>query len=251
MVFSPEQIRFQCVGSGDAFGSGGRLNSCYHLQFDQQQILLDCGCSSLIGLQRCGLVAGEVSSVIVSHLHGDHFGGIPFLLLEGKFISQRRNALTLIGPHGLQQQVELALNALYPGTLEDGFGFPIHYVELDPEHEYRGDGFILRAWPVNHGRSPHVYGVKIHANKKVIGYSGDTAWTDTLIPLSQGCDLMIVECFTYERSSLAHMDYQTLRSNSALLRCRQLMLTHPGSEVLARRDELEFDVLDDGDILFF
>ncbi|MDX2494149.1 MAG: MBL fold metallo-hydrolase, partial [Desulfuromusa sp.] len=91
----------RCIGTGDAFGSGGRLNSCFHLAAAGEQLLLDCGCSSLIGMQRCGVIPSEIDTVIISHLHGDHFGGIPYLLLEGKYISQRIRPLTLVGPPGL------------------------------------------------------------------------------------------------------------------------------------------------------
>lgn len=126
-----DKVSIRCVGTGDAFGSGGRLNSCFQLAVKGEQLLLDCGCSSLIGLQRCSIDPAGIDTVVVSHLHGDHFGGIPFLLLEAKFVSRRQRPLTLIGPPGLQQQVEAALEALYPGTIGAGFRFPVNYRQLE------------------------------------------------------------------------------------------------------------------------
>ena len=75
------------AGSGDAFSNGGR------------HVLLDCGATSLSALKRLGLDPGEIAAVFVSHLHGDHFGGLPFLILDGQF-SRRVRPLAVVGPPG-------------------------------------------------------------------------------------------------------------------------------------------------------
>ena len=249
MDFLSDQVRLQCIGSGDAFGSGGRLNSCYHVTLGHHQLLIDCGCSSLIGLQQCGLKASEISTVVVSHLHGDHFGGIPFLLMEGKYASKRQHPLTLIGPVGLQKQVEAALEAFYPGTLKGGFDFLVSYVVLDARKELQIDDFVLKAWRVKHGRSSHVFGLRLEFGGKVISYTGDSEWTETLVALAQGSDLFITECFSYDHPIPSHLDYQTLKKKRNLLDCKKMMLTHMGPEMLSHLDSLNIDVLNDGDIL--
>lgn len=242
-------VTLQCVGSGDAFGSGGRLNSCYHLSTAAGTLLIDCGCSSLIGLQRCGLKAEEISTIVVSHLHGDHFGGIPFLLLEGKYSSRRERPLTLIGPEGLQIQVEAALDALYPGAFDDGFEFAVDYVTMTPRKLLSYDHFSLEAWQVKHGRSTNVYGLRIKAGGKIISYTGDTEWTEQLIPLAEASDLLVAECFAYDKPVPSHLDYQTLLKQRQRLGCRRLVMTHMGPEVLDHLDVLELEAFNDGDII--
>ena len=74
-----DQVRIQFLGSGDAFGSGGRFQTCFHLSGPSEPILIDCGASSLIALKRAGLDPSEIGCVLLTHLHGDHFGGLPFL----------------------------------------------------------------------------------------------------------------------------------------------------------------------------
>ena len=241
-------VRIRCVGTGDAFGSGGRLNSCFHVAVANEQLLLECGCSSLIGLQRCGIDPADIDTIIVSHLHGDHFGGIPFMLLEAKYVSQRQRPLTLIGPPGLQQQVEATLEALYPGAIGTEVGFPLIYRQLNPTEVLTEGGYSLRCWPVLHGRSPHVYGLQLTAANKQISYTGDTEWTETLIALADGSDLLIAECFAYAQTTSSHLDYQTLVKRRADLNCKKLVLTHPGTEMLKHRD-LQFDLLNDGDLI--
>ncbi|MDA3904344.1 MAG: MBL fold metallo-hydrolase [Desulfuromusa sp.] len=238
-----------CVGTGDAFGSGGRLNSCFHLHSTAGQMLIDCGCSSLIGMQRCGVIPAEIDTVVISHLHGDHFGGIPYLLLEGKYASQRTRPLTLIGPPGLQQRVEAAADALYPGMVDKKFNFPIKYLALDPKQPLQINSLQVECFRVKHGSSKHAYGLRVGVAGKIIGYTGDTEWTDNLIPLAQGSDLLIAECFAYDDPVPSHLDYRTLLKQRSRLGCRKLVLTHMGPEMLARLDQLELDTVTDGDTI--
>ncbi len=245
-----QQPQLRCIGSGDAFGSGGRLNSCYHLDTGEGQLLLDCGCSSLIGLQRYGPEPAAIDAVVVSHLHGDHFGGLPFLILEAKYASQRRRPLTLIGPAGLQQQVEAALEALYPGTVDpQALEFPLHYLTLEEGKSLAVAGGQLDCCRVKHGNSPEVYALQVAVADKRLCYTGDTEWTDKLIPFVSGSDLLIAECFAYAEAVPSHLDYQTLLRQRDKLNCRRLLLTHPGPEMLAKLDRVELEVLNDGDLI--
>ena len=96
----PPRVTVTFAGSGDAFGSGGRYQACIHLRAaGLAPVLLDCGATSLSALKACGLDPGEIGTVFVSHLHGDHFGGLPFLILDGQF-SGRTSPLTVAGPPG-------------------------------------------------------------------------------------------------------------------------------------------------------
>lgn len=244
-------VSLRCVGTGDAFGSGGRLNSCFHLAAAGGQILLDCGCSSLIGMQRCGILPAKIDTVVISHLHGDHFGGVPYLFLEGKYASQRTRPLTLIGPPGLQQQVEAVAEALYPGLLSQKLNFPVEYLLLDPEKPLQVKSAQIGCVPVKHGNSRHAYGLRIEISGKVISYTGDTEWTASLIPLAQGSDLLIAECFAYDRPVPSHLDYLTLLQKKNQLGCQRMVLTHMGPAMLAQTDQLELETLNDGEILVF
>lgn len=239
-------VTVQFAGSGDAFGSGGRLQACIHVSSADASYLLDCGCSSLIGLRQCNIAVDMIETVIVSHLHGDHFGGIPFLMLDGKYLSKRTQPLTVIGPPGLQQQVEAALEALYPGTLEGGVGFPVNYLELSTEAPLRHGSLEIRAWKMKHGSSDRAYGLQVTSGGKRIAYTGDTEWTENMLPLADGADLMICECFQYDQPIPSHLDYMTLLKKRSQLNCRQIVLTHAGEDMINRQDDLEFPLACDG-----
>lgn len=247
MVASPVSLR--CVGSGDAFGSGGRLQSCYHLSFDSGQLLLDCGSTSLVGMQRYGIYPNEIDAIVVSHLHGDHFGGIPYLLLEGKYVSKRSSPLTILGPKGLQKQVDATTEALYPGLLGKKLPFKVNYREFCTKTIEQIGGANVECFKVNHGVGKKAYGVRVEFGGKVVSYTGDTQWTDSLVPLAQGSDLFICECFAYNISVPSHLDYNTLLKHRDSLASKRIVLTHMGDQMLHNLENVEFDTFSDGDVI--
>src|SRR6266480_1677081 len=92
------------AGTGDAFGSGGRLQTCIAVSVDGAMVLLDCGATALVGLKRAGVDLRAIEAVAVSHLHGDHFAGLPFLVLDGQF-GGRTTDLVVAGPPGIRQRL--------------------------------------------------------------------------------------------------------------------------------------------------
>ena len=94
-------MRIRFAGSGDAFGSGGRRQTCIHVSGEGQVLLVDCGATSLVALKAEGLDPDAVGAVAVTDLHGDHFGGLPFLILDGQF-SGRSAPLQVAGPPGIR-----------------------------------------------------------------------------------------------------------------------------------------------------
>ncbi len=92
------QVQVRIVGSGDAFGSGGRFQTCIAIRAPNDLFLVDCGASSLIALRQQQIEPRDVSKILITHLHGDHFGGLPFFLLDAQMVSKRTAPLTLAGP---------------------------------------------------------------------------------------------------------------------------------------------------------
>src|SRR5260370_40082039 len=107
-------MRLQFLGSGDAFGSGGRFNTCFHLERQAHgNVLIDCGASSMAAIRKWGVDPNGISTVLASHLHGDHFAGLPFLLLDAPLLSRRTTPLTLAGPPAFRDRLMTALEAMF------------------------------------------------------------------------------------------------------------------------------------------
>jgi len=90
------QVRF--VGCGDALGSGGRFNTCFHITGARINFLIDCGASTLPSLKRLGIARDGIDLILITHFHGDHFGGLPFLLLDAQFTRRTRRMDGDAGP---------------------------------------------------------------------------------------------------------------------------------------------------------
>jgi ribonuclease BN (tRNA processing enzyme) len=109
-------MELQFLGSGDAFGSGGRFNTCFLVRDRQGAFLIDCGASSMIALRKFGVDPNTIRAVVISHLHGDHFGGLPFFILDSQLVSRRTAPLVIAGPPGLRRRLDTAMETFFPGS---------------------------------------------------------------------------------------------------------------------------------------
>lgn len=236
------------VGSGDAFGSGGRYQACIHLrQAGRAPVLLDCGATSLGALKSLGLDPGEIGTVLVSHLHGDHFGGLPFLVLDGQF-TRRTSPLTVAGPPGTPERLRQAMEVMFPGSASADRRFSLDVVELPPGGTTAVAGIEVTSWQVTHPSGAPPLALRLGIGGKTIAYTGDTAWTDNLVTAAAaaGADLLIAEAYYYDKPVPHHLRYTELARHASELTSRRIVLTHLSADMLARRDELDFDIAHDG-----
>ncbi|MGH7502031.1 MAG: MBL fold metallo-hydrolase [Longimicrobiales bacterium] len=235
----PARAALTFLGCGDAFSSGGRLHTCFHVAIGESRFLLDCGATALVGMKRFGVDPLSIETVIVSHFHADHFCGLPFLLLESK-VRQRTTPLTLAGPPGIERFLDAALRALFPGSGNE-FGFPIDYLEYRPDMPLEIGPLQVRAFPVRHTPETLPHAVRVEAGDSIVAYSGDTEWTDALLDAARDADLFVCEAGTLDKRIPNHVDYATVRRNRGALRCRNLILTHMGPDVLAAGERIRAD----------
>jgi ribonuclease BN (tRNA processing enzyme) len=237
------------AGCGDAFGSGGRYQACIHLrERDGPPVLLDCGATSLSALKRIGLDPTEIGAVFVSHLHGDHFGGLPFLILDGQF-GGRRAPLIVAGPPGIADRLRQAMEVMFPGSAAVHRRFDVDVVELTPGVTATVAGIGVTGWEVNHPSGAPPLALRLSIGGKVIAYTGDTAWTDGLVTVSAGADLLIAEAYYFDKIIPYHLRYADLADHKSELTSRRIILTHLSADMLARRSQLDFDIAHDGLII--
>lgn len=237
-------------GSGDAFGSGGRFNTCLQIEAGDAKLLLDCGSSSMVALNRAGVVRNQLSALLFTHFHGDHFGGLAAFLLEAQFLSRRREPLTIAGPEGVEHRARHALETDFPGASSNRWRFPITYVEVTPETPAELDGIAVEAFAMVHDeRAGPCQGYRLSHGGKTFAYSGDSAWTDALIPLAAGADALLVECYTFDRVLANHLDYRSLAAHRDALDTPRIILTHMGPDMLAHGEPLPETRAHDGMVL--
>jgi len=239
------EITVQFLGSGDAFGSGGRFQTCIYVQSEATRFLIDCGASSLIAMRQFAVDPSLVDTILLTHLHGDHFGGIPFFVLDGQF-SRRTRPLVVAGPPGLQARVREAMEVLFPGSSQTEQRFTLEFVEMPEGMSTRIGSIEVTAYGVVHASGATPYALRIDCGTKVIAYSGDTEWTDALIQAAEGADLFICEAYFFEKKIKYHLDFQTLMEHRAELRCRRLILTHMNDDMLQRLGGVDIEWAEDG-----
>jgi ribonuclease BN (tRNA processing enzyme) len=250
-------VRVHFLGSGDAFASGGRLQSATliesgietGIETGGERLLVDCGATALVSLKRAGVDTASLGAVVITHLHGDHFGGLPFLLLDMKYVARRTAPLTLAGPPGLAARLAALRVTLYPP--EGGGGepsFPVDFVSLELGDPVRIGGATVTALPALHPSGAPPLMLRIDIAGKTLAFTGDTGWTDDILRLAEGADLLVAECSTYDRPLPHHLDYRTLAAHRAQLGCKRLILNHLGPEVIRRAEagDLEIESARDG-----
>jgi ribonuclease BN (tRNA processing enzyme) len=238
-------LRLTFLGSGDAFGSGGRLQTCMLLESEGRRWLLDCGATSLVALRGAGVDPSSIDAVLITHLHGDHFGGVPFLLLDGQFRRGTR-PLVVAGPPGVKARVTAALDALFPGATGVTRRFVTTFVEWREREPVEVAGARVVPYPVVHPSGAPPFALRLQAGGRTLVYSGDTEWTDVLVEAARDADLFVCEAYTFERKIRFHLDWATVAAHRAALSCRRLILTHMSEDMLARLPDLDVEAARDG-----
>ena len=238
----------QSLGCGDAFGSGGRLNSCFFIRTKTHGILLDCGASVMIALKKQHLSGADVDIILITHLHGDHFGGLPFFICEIIAMGNRKKPLTIIGPAATEERARQALEIFFPGVSvqEDT---PVTFLTYVPKQMLEFQSLQITAYEAIHSPATNPHSLRLEIENTVIAYSGDTEWSDTLIDMSMNADLFICEASTWNTPVKHHLSVQTVMAQLHRIHAKRTVLTHLGDEALRHVNDIPLTIATDGMIL--
>ena len=240
------------IGCGDAFGAGGRLQTSFCVCSGRSTFLIDCGATSLIGMRRLGISPNDIDTVFVSHLHGDHFGGLPWFMIDAKYASNRTRPLVVAGPKGTEARFVTLAEALYPKTCAVERGFDLTFIEYEEQTPLELSGVTVTPFEVKHPSGAPPYALRFNVDGKVLSFTGDTGWVETLFAVARDADLFISECFQYDMTLPIHLDYMTIDANYEKLGAKRTLLTHMGEAMLAelrKVDTSRYELAEDGMIL--
>jgi ribonuclease BN (tRNA processing enzyme) len=237
-------VRF--VGSGDAFGSGGRFQTCIVVDGPRSRVAIDFGASSLIALAQQGIAPNSIDAVLLTHLHGDHCGGVPFLLIDAMLASRRDRPLTIAGPRDVQRRLGEVREALFPGSHVMTPRFALDWIELEPGRPQAVLDLVVTSRPARHTAETHPTILRVDVAGKTIAYTGDTEWTEDVARAAQGVDLLIAECYFYDKPVRWHLNYPDLAAHRAELGARRVILTHMSTNMLAHASDVPEECAHDG-----
>lgn len=241
--------RIQVLGCGDAFGSGGRNNACFWVHSGTDRFMLDFGASSLIAMRARGVDPNNIDFILLSHLHGDHFGGLPFLLLDAQLVSRRERPLLIAGPPGVERRTFELMEAMFPGSPGAKPRYGLTFVELHAGETTPIAGVSVTPFEVRHPSGASSYALRIECGGRVLAYSGDTEWVENLVPAAREADLFICECYVYDKKVPFHLSYTGLMEHLAEIAPKRLLLTHMSRPMLARAESLDHECAEDGKII--
>jgi len=237
----------QIIGSGDAFHNGAKLHTSFYYHTPRHNFLIDCGATTLLGLKKQNISTNDIDTIIISHFHGDHFGGLPFLLLEMSKLEQRKKPLQIVTPKSEHNKIKQLFTLLYPGAQDTLDKMDIKYLNFEKQLPL-GD-FIIESFEVNHASNLPCYGFAILDDKKKLAFTGDTEWCENIIPLSKDANLFLCECNFYDQNIKGHLNYVQIKENIHVIRSAKILLTHAGISMLERKN-IDLEIANDGNIYF-
>jgi ribonuclease BN (tRNA processing enzyme) len=235
-----------CLGTGDAFSAGGRHQAAYLVRNAGSALLLDCGPHMLASLKRHNLSPAPIDTILISHFHGDHFAGLPFLFLEYIYVEPRLRPLKIVGPPGVENRVLQLFRAMYADSAAEPLPYELQFVEAQPGKPLTLGDFRAEAFRVPHQEDPPSYGYAVESGGKKIVYTGDTGWSEDLPAHTAGADLFLCECSFFETRIAMHLDYPRIAENLNRFGAKRIVLTHLGQEVLERMSDVELETARDG-----
>lgn len=197
------------LGSANAFASEGKYWSSFIVDGKYQ---FDCPPTLLPQLKNLGVDLAEIEVIFISHAHGDHFVGLPFLLLEYTYISPRTKDLYIVGPPGCEEWLEDFAGRVYPNIIKPT-GYRRIYIDAKPGEQQQAGTLKFTSLPMNHVKKDglHAMGYRVQIGDKTLAYTGDTMFCEEAIELGDGADVYVVDCTYTEGCGPEHMGMDDIK----------------------------------------
>jgi ribonuclease BN (tRNA processing enzyme) len=228
------QVLFTGVGEAfDETESNTSILLVPHSAGRKGHILLDCGFTAAHAFWRVSPSPPRLDAVWISHFHGDHFLGLPLLLL--RFTEEgRTRPLTILGPKGVEEKVSRALELAY-----SGFRRKLTY-PLECEEATCGENLEVAGFQLSFAESIHsqfCLAIRLDCEGNVVFYSGDGEPTESSQALARGSDLIVHESYGLEGSKPGHGSVDRCLEFARSAKAHALALVHLKADVRRRHAE--------------
>jgi ribonuclease BN (tRNA processing enzyme) len=196
-------LELSFLGSANAFTLGGRYWSGF---VANGRYVFEAPPTLLPHLKRLGLPLTDIRAVFISHFHGDHFLGLPFLFLEYLYLTPRQDDLLIVGPPGIEAKSEGLADMAFPGLSRADAGYRRVYLEARPGGEQSLADAHFQALPMRHaGEKLECFGYKLRLGDNTVAYTGDTEMCDEIFLLAEEADVLVMDCSYCEGEGPEHL----------------------------------------------
>lgn len=222
------------AGVGSAFDAG-QTNTSILIESTDSSILLDCGFNAGHSFARISERPADLDLLWISHFHGDHFFGIPFLI-GYLFSSGRTRDFMILGPAGVEEKVISAIELAYPSLLAK-LPFRLVFEDVAPGDQLCRAGFEISFCSVEHSQS--ALSVRVGKDGAAVFYSGDGRMLAESKALAKGADLGIMEAYYVTEQVQGHFTVQECIDFATLTEMKQVALVHMDHSVrTCKKDEI-------------
>lgn len=189
------------IGTGNAFAPGGL---CWNGFVVNSRYLFEAPPQALMSLNRMGIDPNDIEAVILSHHHGDHMLGLPFLILHWKYRGRTR-PVRIIGPPETEVVARLIAERTYPGLFD--LPFEIQWVTARPGDMVDVDALQLAPVEVQHDEKLILsLGYACTLDRRQFGYTGDTQMCEAVLDLARHSEVLVTECSSKRQRIPTHMN---------------------------------------------
>lgn len=220
-----DRLDLTFIGTGNAFAPT-RYWSSFLLN---DRYLFDAPPTLLPHLKKLGKDPGDIEVVFISHFHGDHYFGLPFLLLEYAELAPRTKDLTIVGPPGIAKRVQSTTDLAFSNVFRKDRGYHLDLIEAKDGKSGSAAGISWTASKVEHVSNLESFAYRVEAGGRSLAYSGDTVMCPPLVPLAEGTDVFVVECSCWGENCGPHLNPRNIMElRERISPDTKFVLTHIG-----------------------
>ncbi|SDB57424.1 Ribonuclease BN, tRNA processing enzyme [Desulfonatronum thiosulfatophilum] len=190
----------------------------------ERHVLLDCGFTAPAAFYLHAPRGARPDVIWLSHFHGDHFLGLPLLLL--RFHDEKRsNPLTIVGQAGVRDLVSAAFDLAYPG-FKNKIEYTLEFVEVNQDTKMELSGFQWSFALNNHSAGAPCLSVRLDRMSASLVYSGDGQSTPQTHALAFRAGLLVHEAYGLEDNKPGHATVAQCIDFAIKAKVNQLALVH-------------------------